>query len=165
MYVKNGSNSFQCKQCGHLSSQKPNIVNHIESKHLQTPGVVCELCQKHLRTRQAYRMHYHRDHGLQTKTKYWYSCKNKINIEILQELFLLKSLIGLYGPCLSGITSISFSALNVIMCLVFKPMWSTILSPNMLKHQELCVKCVTSIWETDKLTECIIIEIMAKSDL
>ena len=63
LYFKNMSNKFECCQCGHISSQKPNIVNHIESKHVSTPGVVCDVCHKHLRTRQAYRMHYHREHG------------------------------------------------------------------------------------------------------
>ena len=63
LYFKNVSNKFECSQCGHVSSQKPNIVNHIESKHVSTPGVSCDVCHKHLRTRQAYRMHYHREHG------------------------------------------------------------------------------------------------------
>jgi len=63
MFFKNDFNQFQCKKCDYLSGVQTNVINHVESKHVETPGVVCELCQKHLKNRQAYRMHYHRDHG------------------------------------------------------------------------------------------------------
>lgn len=66
MYFKTLEGGYQCTVCGHLSNVTTNIVNHIESKHVVTPGVCCELCNKHLRTRQALRMHLHRAHGSQS---------------------------------------------------------------------------------------------------
>merc|ERR550519_589637 len=56
---------FQCTECEHVSKQRPNMVNHVEAKHVQHNGVVCELCNKHSTTRQAHRMHQHRAHGVQ----------------------------------------------------------------------------------------------------
>ena len=66
MYFKTPAGGYQCTQCGYSSNVTTNIVNHIESKHLETPGIDCDLCNKHLRTRQAYRMHVHRVHGSQS---------------------------------------------------------------------------------------------------
>ena len=65
MYFKTPAGGYQCSECGYSSTVTTNIVNHIESKHLETPGIDCDLCNKHLRTRQAYRMHVHRVHGSQ----------------------------------------------------------------------------------------------------
>ena len=39
---------FQCSECGHFSKQKPNMVNHIEAKHVKHAGILCELCHKRL---------------------------------------------------------------------------------------------------------------------
>ena len=63
MFVKNNLNQFQCTKCDYVSGVQTNVINHIESKHVETPGVVCEVCHKQLKNRQSYRMHYHRDHG------------------------------------------------------------------------------------------------------
>ena len=49
MFFKNDFNQFQCKKCDYLSGVQTNVINHVESKHVETPGVVCELCQKHLK--------------------------------------------------------------------------------------------------------------------
>ena len=67
MYFKTPAGGYQCTECGYSSNVTTNIINHIESKHLETPGIDCDLCNKHLRTRQAYRMHVHRVHGSQSK--------------------------------------------------------------------------------------------------
>ena len=66
MYFKTPAGGYQCTECGYSSNVTTNIINHIESKHLETPGIDCDLCNKHLRTRQAYRMHVHRVHGSQS---------------------------------------------------------------------------------------------------
>ena len=66
MYFKSPAGGYQCSECGYSSNVTTNIVNHIESKHIETPGINCDLCNKHLRTRQAYRMHVHRVHGSQS---------------------------------------------------------------------------------------------------
>ena len=69
MLYRNTEGQFQCTECGHVSNQRPNMVNHIESKHVSYPGVECEMCGKHIRTRQAYRMHLSRDHQVQPRKK------------------------------------------------------------------------------------------------
>ena len=69
MLFRNADGQFQCTECGHVSNQRPNMVNHVESKHVSYPGVECEICGKHIRTRQAYRMHLSRDHQVQPRKK------------------------------------------------------------------------------------------------
>ena len=70
--------SYKCTDCDYVSKFRHNLPKHIEAKHIvhsgyscpvclnvyATPGVECDLCHKNLKTRQAYRMHYHRAHGI-----------------------------------------------------------------------------------------------------
>ena len=48
MYFKTPAGGYQCTECGYSSNVTTNIVNHIESKHLETPGINCDLCNKHV---------------------------------------------------------------------------------------------------------------------
>ena len=57
---------FQCTICPHTSNQKGNMINHVEAKHIPGPGITCYLCQKHSATRQSYRMHLARNHGIKS---------------------------------------------------------------------------------------------------
>lgn len=63
-YQKMVDGVYHCKVCPHTSVQRVNMVNHVEAKHCPGPGITCYICQKHLVTRQSYRMHLTRNHGV-----------------------------------------------------------------------------------------------------
>jgi len=65
--VKVSSGSYQCSLCDHVSNQKGNMINHIEARHIPGPGITCHLCNRHISTRQSYRMHLARVHDIKYK--------------------------------------------------------------------------------------------------
>ncbi|XP_023339260.1 protein tramtrack, beta isoform isoform X37 [Eurytemora carolleeae] len=52
-----------CSGCNKISTNKFNIINHIEAKHIQTPGVTCDLCYKLFKTRESLRKHRSLEHS------------------------------------------------------------------------------------------------------
>lgn len=54
---------WQCLDCFTTTKVKTNIFEHIEARHVQSPGYVCFMCQKHCRTRNALRAHKNRYHS------------------------------------------------------------------------------------------------------
>ena len=60
--IMDGSGSFQCCECNYASTNSRNVINHIESKHVTTTGVQCDVCQKICPTREALRKHISRLH-------------------------------------------------------------------------------------------------------
>lgn len=53
---------WQCQQCSFSSKQRHHVKNHIESKHIESGGFLCQICNAICRTRQALTMHNFRKH-------------------------------------------------------------------------------------------------------
>lgn len=52
-----------CKQCNYSTKNKRNVMEHIESKHIEFgEDYVCNLCGKTAKTRKALRRHNERNH-------------------------------------------------------------------------------------------------------
>jgi len=51
-----------CCDCSYSSSNRRNVINHIESKHVTTGGAICQICKKLCPTREALRKHFSRSH-------------------------------------------------------------------------------------------------------
>jgi len=54
---KNSSGLWQCTDCDHTSQHTTNMRNHIEVKHVGTPGYYCQHCNKFCRTKNALSIH------------------------------------------------------------------------------------------------------------
>jgi len=54
---KNSSGLWQCTICNHTSQHTTNMRNHIEVKHVGTPGYYCQQCNKFCRTKNALSIH------------------------------------------------------------------------------------------------------------
>ena len=60
--VKTGG--WSCNDCGKFSKLKNDIAKHVEANHITHPGLVCDLCEKVLKTRDTLKSHMkskHRD--------------------------------------------------------------------------------------------------------
>ena len=60
--MRKGSNEFGqtiwvCAACGKTGTHKSDMSRHIESTHIEFPGVCCHLCGKLSKTRNALRSH------------------------------------------------------------------------------------------------------------
>ena len=60
--MKTDTGDFSCLDCSYITRSKSIMLNHVESRHVEYGGVVCQLCHKLLPTRQALRMHKSREH-------------------------------------------------------------------------------------------------------
>ncbi|XP_023320047.1 protein tramtrack, beta isoform isoform X35 [Eurytemora carolleeae] len=60
--MKMDTGDFSCLDCPYITRSKSIMLNHVESRHVDYGGVVCQLCLKVLPTRQALRMHKSREH-------------------------------------------------------------------------------------------------------
>lgn len=59
---------YSCKACNRSGPYKKVIEQHIEAKHIQTPGFKCPMCGKISKTRYALSMHLYRQHKQQGKS-------------------------------------------------------------------------------------------------
>jgi len=57
-----GRSEFQCAECGHIASIKPNIWKHIEAKHMAPRPVSCQFCGKICPSKNARQSHVSRYH-------------------------------------------------------------------------------------------------------
>jgi len=57
-----GLHRWRCVACGHETSRRHNMARHIETKHLENPGVVCNICSITCPNKSALSMHYFRKH-------------------------------------------------------------------------------------------------------
>jgi hypothetical protein len=53
---------WACTECSYQSKKNSNVYEHIESKHVQGPGYMCNECNKVCPTRKALRCHIGRYH-------------------------------------------------------------------------------------------------------
>ena len=53
MIGRDGIGQYYCTQCDFVSKHKSSITRHIESKHLNTAGVQCDICDQVCSTRNA----------------------------------------------------------------------------------------------------------------
>ena len=54
---KDENNLWHCTQCGFSSNRSSSTKNHIESKHIESPGFMCSECDTVCPTRNALTMH------------------------------------------------------------------------------------------------------------
>jgi len=54
---KNESGLWECTDCSHTSQHSTNMRNHIEVKHVGTPGYYCQQCSKYCKTKNALNIH------------------------------------------------------------------------------------------------------------
>ncbi len=55
---------FHCCDCQYSTSYYTTILNHVESKHISTPGFICHLCNKFCPTRNALKSHTTKQHKM-----------------------------------------------------------------------------------------------------
>jgi len=60
--TKSDDGLWQCTVCSITSNKKSNMKCHVEAKHLQTQGWQCYICNKHCPSKNAYNVHFHRNH-------------------------------------------------------------------------------------------------------
>ena len=65
LMVKIDTGKWQCKGCndGIIHTKSSNLRAHIEANHY-TPGYKCEICNRMMKSRNAYRSHMKIKHGL-----------------------------------------------------------------------------------------------------
>lgn len=55
---------WKCTDCGHHTKFRTSLFEHVESKHVESSGYICQYCQKFCRTRNALRSHVNRVHSV-----------------------------------------------------------------------------------------------------
>ena len=63
---KDYSGAWQCQRCDYSTRNKQGMINHIESKHVDSGGTTCQFCGRTCPTRHALQMHVIRQHQIQT---------------------------------------------------------------------------------------------------
>ena len=58
-----GQKVWECITCGKIMAGKNDMSRHVESTHVQFPGVCCHICGKHSKTRNALRNHIYAVHN------------------------------------------------------------------------------------------------------
>ena len=58
---------WRCADCGHQTKFRTSLFEHVESKHVESSGYICQYCLKHCRTRNALRSHINRQHTSSNK--------------------------------------------------------------------------------------------------
>eukprot|EP00092_Neocalanus_flemingeri_P094647 GFUD01120357.1.p1 GENE.GFUD01120357.1~~GFUD01120357.1.p1 ORF type:complete len:355 (-),score=56.78 GFUD01120357.1:16-1080(-) len=54
---------WRCADCGHQTKFRTSLFEHVESKHVESAGYICQYCLKLCRTRNALRSHINRQHN------------------------------------------------------------------------------------------------------
>jgi len=57
-----GKPMWSCNDCGKFSRLKNDIAKHVEAVHITHPGLVCDLCEKVLKTRDTLKQHMKSQH-------------------------------------------------------------------------------------------------------
>ena len=52
-----GHSVWECLACGKIVTHKNDMTRHVESSHIEFPGVCCHICGKLSKTRNALRSH------------------------------------------------------------------------------------------------------------
>ena len=60
-----GGTAWKCTECGYESKYKTNVMEHVESKHVQSSGVVCSFCSAVCVNRKGLRNHVYKYHRKQ----------------------------------------------------------------------------------------------------
>ena len=59
-----GAKCWECLNCGKTCVGKNDIARHVESTHIDSPGISCHLCGKISKTRNALRNHVYSVHNV-----------------------------------------------------------------------------------------------------
>ena len=58
-----GSKCWECLNCGKTCTGKNDMTRHVESTHIDSPGIACHFCGKVSKTRNALRNHIYSVHN------------------------------------------------------------------------------------------------------
>ena len=61
-----GTKCWECLECGKTCIGKNDIARHVESTHIDSPGIRCNMCGKVSKTRNALRNHVYSVHNVKT---------------------------------------------------------------------------------------------------
>jgi len=61
-----GTKCWECLECGKTCVGKNDIARHVESTHIDSPGISCNICGKVSKTRNALRNHVYSVHNVKT---------------------------------------------------------------------------------------------------
>merc|ERR1719154_155060 len=61
-----GSKCWECLNCGKTCGGKNDMTRHVESNHIDLPGISCHLCGKISKTRNALRNHIYSVHNVKS---------------------------------------------------------------------------------------------------
>ena len=53
---------WSCNACGYNSKFKKNVTEHVESKHVNSPGLFCSICNQFCKDRKSLRNHKYNYH-------------------------------------------------------------------------------------------------------
>ena len=56
MMMNHGGGKWSCTECGY-TSKSTNVRYHIESKHIESAGYICPICNYFSKTRNAHNQH------------------------------------------------------------------------------------------------------------
>ena len=65
------SGIFQCLECDYQSKHRQSLQYHIESKHVNSPGHICQICHKVCPTKNALCLHRSRNHKNVAANHFW----------------------------------------------------------------------------------------------
>ncbi len=80
-----GCHRWRCLACGHETTRRHNLVRHIETRHTQNPGVVCDICSIVCPNKSALSMHVFRKH--KNAVQLWISLAMLIQLKWLNKSF------------------------------------------------------------------------------
>lgn len=64
LMTRNPDGTWMCHRCDYSTRARQGLVNHIESRHIESQGVQCKYCPRVCPTRHAMQMHVSRQHQM-----------------------------------------------------------------------------------------------------
>lgn len=60
--LSDAGHNWRCDECLYESKYKTNVMEHVESKHVNSPGIICQHCDLVCVNRKGLRNHIYRYH-------------------------------------------------------------------------------------------------------
>ena len=85
---------WQCHHCEYTTKAIQGMVNHIESRHVESNGVACQFCHRVCPTRHAMQMHVLRQHQAQQQVWYVFLHYDSVSCLFLNKLVYFRCFWG-----------------------------------------------------------------------
>lgn len=85
---------WQCHHCEYTTKARQGMVNHIESRHVESNGVACQFCPRVCPTRHAMQMHVLRQHQAQQQVWYVFLHYDSVSCLFLNKLVYFRCFWG-----------------------------------------------------------------------